>query len=113
MATGASPPCSGVRAWLYVQYASTDYRKRLADHDISVSMSRPGNPCDNAKAESFMKTLKTEEVDGRSFKNIEHARRSVAAFIDTIYNTERLHSALGYCPPLEFETNFALALNRK
>ena len=94
-----------------VQYASTDYRQRLADHDITVSMSRPGNPYDNAKAESFMKTLKTEEVDGRSFRNIEDARRSIGIFIDTVYNTERLHSALGYCPPLEFETNFALAQN--
>ena len=94
-----------------VQYASTEYRQRLADHDITVSMSRPGNPYDNAKAESFMKTLKTEEVDGRSFKDIEDARRFIGVFIDTIYNTERLHSALGYCPPLEFETNFALAQN--
>jgi transposase InsO family protein len=94
-----------------VQYASTEYRQRLADRDITVSMSRPGNPYDNAKAESFMKTLKTEEVDGRRFKDIEAAKRSIAVFIDTIYNTERLHSALGYCPPLEFETNFALALN--
>ena len=58
-----------------------------------------------------MKTLKTEEVDRRRFRNIAHARRSIGAFIDTIYNTERLHSALGYCPPLEFETNFAPALN--
>lgn len=95
-----------------VQYASTEYRQRLADHDIAVSMSRPGNPYDNAKAESFMKTLKTEEVDGRGFKDIEAARRSIAAFIDIIYNTERLHSALGYRPPLEFETNFALAQTR-
>jgi putative transposase len=52
-----------------------------------------------------MKTLKTEEVDGRRFKDIEAAKRSIAVFV------ERLHSALGYCPPLEFETNFALALN--
>ncbi len=66
-----------------VQYASIDYRQRLAGHDITVSMSRPGNPYDNAKAESFMKTLKTEEVDGRSFKNLEDARRSIAVFIDT------------------------------
>ena len=52
-------------------------------HDITVSMSRPGNPYDNAKAESFMKTLKTEEVDGRSFKDLKDARRSIRVFIDT------------------------------
>jgi putative transposase len=57
------------------------------------------------------KTLKAEEVDGRRFRDIGHARRFITVFIEIIYNTERLHSALGYCPPLEFETNFALALN--
>ena len=95
-----------------VQYASTEYRQRLAGYEVTVSMSRPGNPYDNAKAESFMKTLKTEEVDGRRFRDIKHAKRSIGVFIDTIYNTQRLHSALGYCPPLEFESNFALAQNR-
>ncbi len=91
-----------------VQYASVDYRKRLDAHAIIPSMSRPGNPYDNAKAESFMKTLKTEEINGKAFKDIDDARRDIALFINTVYNTERLHSALGYCPPLEFETKFAL-----
>ena len=90
-----------------VQYASVDYRLRLAEYDITISMSRPGNPYDNARAESFMKTLKTEEVSAARFQNIAEARRSISHFIDIIYNTTRLHSALGYCPPLEFETNFA------
>jgi len=62
-----------------------------------------GNPYDNAKAESFMKTLKTEEVNGKAYANIEDARRQIGAFIETIYNRQRLHSALGYKPPVEFE----------
>ena len=91
-----------------VQYSSVDYRSRLAEHDIAISMSRPANPYDNAKAESFMKTLKTEEVGTNRFKNIIDAQHSIGTFIDTVYNTTRLHSALSYSPPLEFETNFAL-----
>ena len=91
-----------------VQYASNEYRQRLDARAITSSMSRPANPYDNAKAESFMKTLKAEEVNGKAFKDLDHARSEIALFIDTVYNTERLHSALGYCPPLEFETNFAL-----
>ena len=92
-----------------VQYASADYRRRLVEYDITISMSRPANPYDNAKAESFMKTLKTEEVNAANFQNIAEARNSISTFIDIIYNTERLHSALGYRPPLEFETNFKQA----
>ena len=90
-----------------VQYASIAYRQRLADRDISISMSRPGNPFDNAKAESFMKTLKTEEVNGKAFTDIGDARRRIDSFIADVYNKERLHSALGYQSPLEFETAFA------
>jgi putative transposase len=90
-----------------VQYASLAYRQRLADHQVTVSMSRPGNPFDNAKAESFMKTLKTEDLNARSFKTISDARTRIDDFIANIYNTERLHSALGYRSPLEFEEAFA------
>ena len=90
-----------------VQYASIAYRQRLADRDISISMSRPGNPFDNAKAESFMKTLKTEEINGRAFTDLSDARRRIDRFIEDVYNKARLHSALGYRSPLEFETAFA------
>jgi putative transposase len=90
-----------------VQYASIAYRQRLADRDITISMSRPGNPFDNAKAESFMKTLKTEEINDKAFADISDARRRINSFIAEVYNKDRLHSALGYQSPLEFETAFA------
>jgi transposase InsO family protein len=86
-----------------VQYACSDYVERLEGRKIAISMSRPGNPYDNAKAESFMKTLKAEEVNGKAYANIDDARRQIGAFIETIYNRQRLHSALGYKPPVEFE----------
>ena len=66
---------------------------------IAISMSRVGNPYDNAKAESFMKTLKAEEVNRRTTPPSDHARRDIGGFIETVYNTQRLHSALGYKPP--------------
>jgi putative transposase len=86
-----------------VQYASNAYLARLNDRKIAVSMSRPANPYDNAKAESFMKTLKQEEVNARAYADIDDARRRIGAFIEDVYNAERLHSALGYKPPAEFE----------
>ena len=86
-----------------VQYASDEYRALLTAHDIQASMSRVGNPYDNAKAESFMKTLKAEEVDGRAYRNIQDAQREIGEFIETVYNRTRLHSALGYQSPTEFE----------
>jgi len=86
-----------------VQYACGDYVKRLEDVSITISMSRPGNPWDNAWAESFMKTLKSEEVDGRRYRNFDHATSMIGSFIEETYNEQRLHSALDYLSPVEFE----------
>jgi transposase InsO family protein len=86
-----------------VQYACGDYAAILKAHDIQASMSRVGNPYDNAKAESFMKTLKHEEVDASAYKDAAEARARIGAFIDEVYNRQRLHSALDYKPPVEYE----------
>jgi transposase InsO family protein len=86
-----------------VQYAANEYAARLDQRGFQRSMSRPGNPYDNAKAESFMKTLKAEEVDGKAYQNLEDARRQIGDFLDDVYNADRLHSALGYKSPIAFE----------
>ena len=88
-----------------IQYACAEYTTVLVRRDIQPSMSRVGNPYDNAKAESFMKTLKQEEIDGRDYRDIDDARQQIGAFIEQVYNRQRLHSALGYRPPVEFEAN--------
>ena len=86
-----------------VQYACGEYVKRLEAAGITISMSRPGNPWDNAWAESFMKTLKVEEVDGRRYRNFDQAVSMIGSFIEEMYNEQRLHSALDYLSPVEFE----------
>ncbi len=86
-----------------VQYAAADYVSLLIKHQIRISMSRPGNPYDNAKAERFMRTLKYEEVHLTEYQTLIEARASIRRFIDDVYNRKRLHSALGYRPPVEFE----------
>ena len=89
------------------QYASGDYTKLLEDHDIKISMSRKANPYDNAKAESFMKTLKYEEVYRSEYTDLSHARSEIRRFLEVVYNQKRLHSALGYRPPVEFERDLS------
>jgi putative transposase len=86
-----------------VQYASHDYTQLLQAHGIQISMSRKANPWDNAACESFMKTLKYEEVYRTEYRDLAEARASIGAFLEKIYNQKRLHSALGYRPPAEFE----------
>jgi len=86
-----------------VQYACAEYSALLAAHGIQPSMSRVGSPYDNAQAESFMSTLKREEVDGRAYRTAQEARRSIGSFIEEIYNRQRLHSALNYLAPADFE----------
>lgn len=91
-----------------VQYASNDYTGLLKEHGVRISMSRSGNPYDNAACESFMKTLKYEEVYRQEYRDLADARASIQHFIEKVYNAKRLHSALGYCPPVEFERSLPI-----
>jgi putative transposase len=90
-----------------VQYASGDYTDLLKANGVEISMSRSGNPYDNAQCESFMKTLKYEEVYRNEYRDLAEARAQIGAFIEQVYNEKRLHSALGYLPPARFEAQLA------
>jgi putative transposase len=86
-----------------VQYASIAYTDRLLSVGIHIRMSAKGNAYDNAKAESFFKTLKQEEVYLKQYQTCEEASTNIGQCIEEVYNTKRLHSSLGYVPPSEFE----------
>ena len=91
-----------------VQYASSEYVARLQNAGALISMASVGNPYENAKAESFFRTLKMEEVYMKDYRGFEQAEESIGEFIEEVYNQKRLHSSLGYLPPVEFEAIHAL-----
>jgi putative transposase len=86
-----------------VQYTCREYAALLEKHQMVASMSRPGNPYDNARCERFMQTLKQEEIHARAYRDLEHLRENLGDFMEQYYNRKRLHSALGYRTPEEFE----------
>jgi transposase InsO family protein len=90
-----------------VQYAASGYTQMLKDNGITISMSRKGNPWDNAACESFMKTLKHEEVHRTEYRNLADARARIGRFLESIYNDRRMHSSLSYLSPSEFERSLA------
>jgi hypothetical protein len=95
---------------------SSDYTALLIEHGMRISMSRRGNPYDDALAESFIKTLKYEEVYRQEYRDLPEARASIPRFLEQVYNQKRLHDALGYLPPTEFEKaleNFAIGRTQK
>jgi putative transposase len=91
-----------------VQYASSEYVLRLEEAGAKISMAAVGNPYENAKAESFFRTLKMEEVYLNDYQDFEEAEQNIGEFIEEVYNQKRLHSSLGYLPPVEFEARHAM-----
>jgi putative transposase len=96
-----------------VQYASLDYMQLLQEQGIRISMSRKAHPWDNAACESFLKTLKYEEIYRTEYRDLADARASIGVFLEKVYNQKRLHSALGYLPPAEFERGLLLQTNKE
>jgi putative transposase len=109
MALAARRPSAGLihHSDQGVQYASTEYVARLEEAGALISMAAVGNPYENAKAESFFRTLKMEEVYLEDYRTFEEAEQNMGYFIEEVYNNKRLHSSLGYVPPVEFEANYA------
>ncbi len=93
-----------------VHYASHEYMEHLQGIGAQISMSAVGNPYDNAKAESFFKTLKQEEVYLKEYNSFADAEQNLTIFIEKVYNEKRLHSSLGYLPPAEFEAAYSLVV---
>jgi transposase InsO family protein len=91
-----------------VQYASSEYVLRLEQAGALISMAATVNPYENAKAESFFRTLTMEEVYIKDYRGFEEAQENIGQFIEELYNKKRLHSSLGYVPPVEFEAIHAL-----
>ena len=96
-----------------VQYAAGVYTQMLKDNGITISMSRKGNPWDNAACESFMKTLKHEEVNRTEYRNLADARTRIGRFLESIYDDTRMHSSLEYRSPNEFESSLTTGLAEK
>ena len=110
MALAARQPAPGLihHSDQGVQYASSEYVLRLEEAGAQISMASVGNPYENAKAESFFRTLKMEEVYLKDYQDFEEAYENIGEFIEELYNQKRLHSSLGYLPPVEFEAQHDL-----